>query len=175
MAYKTKFNGTADSAIQLGDKNNPVKASIEGYYLGTKNTPDTGYGPGKLHIFQTQEGNVGVWGKTNSNRLLTQDHVGQMVTLTFTGMGPKTKGKNPAYQYELQYDDENTIDTSSIDVNAAPAIEDEEDQDLDSDETPVDVAPPVRATPPVKAASTPDAARQAKVQALLNSSRNRNA
>ncbi len=168
MAYKTKFNGTADTAIQLGDKNNPVKASIEGHFLGTKNTPDTGYGPGKLHIFQTQEGNVGVWGKTNSNRLLTADHVGQLVTLTFTGMGPKSKGKNPAYQYELKYDEENTIDTAGLDVNAAPAVDDEEESDIDSDETPLDVAPPTRAVAPARVVAAPDAARQARVQALLN-------
>lgn len=170
MSYKTKFNGTADTAIQLGGKGNPT--SIEGYFLGSKDTPDSGYGPGKLHIFQTAEGNIGVWGKTNSNRLLTKDHVGQMVMLTFTGMGPKSKGKNPAYQYELKYDEENTIDTTGVELNTAEPAYDE-DVESEEDETPVDEAPVSRAVPPVRAASAPSQERQDRVKALLNGSRTR--
>lgn len=119
MAFKKKFDGQVDKAIQLGNKENPARESVEGYFLGTKTTPDTGYGPGKLHIFQTAEGAVGVWGKANSNRLLTSDLTGQMCRLTFTGMGEKVKGKNPAYKYELEVDSSETMDTSGIDLNAS--------------------------------------------------------
>lgn len=174
MAFKKKFSGETDKTIQLGDKANPKRISIEGYYLGTKDIPDSGYGPGKLHIFQTQEGSVGVWGKTNSNRLMTSDLVGQMVRLTFTGMGAKVKGKNPAYQYELEHDEDNTTDTSGINVNAAPegesTNEDDDSEDSIEDEAPADEIQPARvATTPRAVAKAPTADRIAAVkQQLLN-------
>lgn len=135
MAYKKKIELKADDAISLGGINsktgekNPI--SVEGHYLGAKTTPDTGYGEGKLHIFSTARGTVGVWGKSHLNRLLTSDHVGQMCLVTFTGMSIPKKGKRPAYQYELQYDAENTIDVSGITVETS----DEEPEDtVDSDD-----------------------------------------
>ena len=173
MAFKKKFDGTVDEAIQLGDKNKPnERPSIEGYFMGSKDTPDSGYGPGKLHIFQTEKGTVGVWGKTNSNRLLTSDIIGQMVRLTFTGMGEKKKGKNPAYLYSVEHDSSNTIEMDGVSVNQAEMAADEpdyEEADVESEEPPVDEVPVARASAPRRAATTPDAARQAKVQALLNS------
>ncbi len=169
MAYKTKLDAKTDEAIKLGGEGNP--SSIEGYYLGAKDTPDTGYGPGKLHIFQTEKGNVGVWGKTNINRLLTADHAGQMCLLEFTGMGERRKGRNAAYEYKLSYDEDNTIDTSGLNVNAAEASEDYAD-DSDSEEEEVqDEVAPARAVPPKVSAKTPDAARQAEVRARLSGRR----
>lgn len=129
MPYITKFDGKTDTTIQLGNKdkstNNPN--SVEGYFLGTRETPDTGYGPGKLHLFQTEAGTVGVWGKTNSNRLLTASHRGQMCLLEFTGMGERKKGKNPAYEYSFKYDPNNTIDVSAVDLGASEPESDEDD------------------------------------------------
>lgn len=177
MSYKTKLDPSASKTIQVGGKGadgtrNPTE--IEGYYLGAKET-DGQYGPGKLHIFQTSEGNVGVWGKSNSNRLLTGDLVGQMVKLTFTGMSKPAKGKRPAYLYQVQHDPENTIDASGIDLNASedsdnlPDYGGEEDSDVFGDES-NDYEEPIiqRAVAPKVAAKAPSAAQQAKVQALLN-------
>lgn len=172
MAYKTKFDGQTDTSIQLGDKNNPTPVSIEGYFLGTRETPDTGYGPGKLHIFQTPEGTTGVWGKTNSNRLLTSELVGQMVLLTFTGMGEKKKGKNPAYNYSLQHDPDNTTDVSGINVNGQEPEESEgETESVDSDAEPTPAptyasTPVVRTATPVSSAPPSNSAAQAKLAAL---------
>ncbi len=135
MAYKTKFDGSTDTTIKLGGAGNPT--SIEGYFLGTKEIPDQGYGPGKLHIFQTQEGTVGVWGKTNSNRLLTSDIIGQMVLLSFTGMGEKKKGKNPAYNYSVQHDPENTTDVSGVNLNAQEPESSEDDGEPEAQQEPV--------------------------------------
>lgn len=173
MAYITKFDGQTDKTIQLGDKKNPTKASIEGYYLGTKETPDTGFGPGKLHIFQTKTGTVGVWGKTNSNRLMTAELRGQMCLLTFTGMGEAKKGRNAAYNYTLKHDPENTVSVADVDVNADTAVDDDssegsdfEEADLGAEEAYEEV-PPARPVAPKRPVTAPDAARAAKVQALL--------
>ncbi len=173
MAYRTKFDGTTDTTIKLGGPGNPT--SIEGYFLGTRDIPDQGYGPGKLHIFQTQEGSVGVWGKTNSNRLLTPDIVGQMVLLTFTGMGEKKKGKNPAYNYSVQHDPENTMDVTGINVNSSEpeGLDDETDGGNDVEETaPVVTAPRPKVTTPSVAPKATigggNSATQAKLQEMLN-------
>jgi hypothetical protein len=166
MAYIKKFDGKTDLVIALGnkDKTTDNPTSIEGYFMGTKETPDTGYGPGKLHFFQTEKGVVGVWGKTNSNRLLTQDHRGQMCLLTFTGMGERKKGKNPAYEYSLQYDPNNTIDVSGVDLSAS---EPETDDDL-ADENTGTATPDSKFAPTQFAGpSASSSSRQAEIQAML--------
>lgn len=183
MSYKTKFDGRTDKTIKLGGDGNPT--SIEGYFLGSKET-QSDYGPGKLHLFQTPEGVVGVWGKTRMNNLLTADHRGQMVLLSFTGMiAPAKKGRRPSYGFKLQYDPENTIDVSNIDLTAAPSAEDEDDGGLDTsfaenlaendsllDEEPVSSVSRVVTAPQVVAAPA-SSERQAKMQALLNSRRSK--
>lgn len=136
MAYITKFDGKTDTTINLGNKDSSTSnpTSVEGYFLGTKDVPDNGYGAGKLHMFQTKAGVVGVWGKANSNRLMTPDLVGNMCLLKFTGMGEKRKGKNPAYEYSLQYDKDNTTDTSGVDLtyhNPESDIDNDEDNGED--------------------------------------------
>lgn len=172
MSYQTKFDGRTDKTIRLGGDGNPT--SIEGYFLGSKDT-QSDYGPGKLHLFQTSEGVVGVWGKTRMNTLLTDNHRGQMVLLSFTGMiAPSKKGRRPSYGFKLQYDPENTIDVSNIDLSATPSAEDEEDvSDVsnsfheETEENETFTPPPKRPTAPIAAA--PSAERQAKMQAMLNS------
>ncbi len=186
MAFKKKLDVNADTAIALGGKNGQGKANpteIEGHYLGAKSV-ETDYGPAKLHVFATESGNVGVWGKTNLNRILTNEQLGQMCRVTFTGMGKAQKGRRPPYNYELQYDDENTIDVSGINLSAEGSQEpdydtsssqstqgydDESDSvDPEDDEKPVDELPPRRATPPRAAAVAPNAAAVARTQSLLN-------
>lgn len=164
MAFKKKFNGQTDVTIQLGSKDNPKQRdSVEGYYLGTKDIPDSGYGVGKLHIFQTKEGSLGVWGKTSSNSLMTSDLRGQMCRLTFTGMGEKKKGKNPAYMYELEHDPENTISVEGVNVNGTePEYDDSEDVSDDNGEEQEVVAAPVSRNVSKTTSS------QARIQALLD-------
>lgn len=166
MSYQTKFDGNTDKTVTLGKEGDPK--SVEGYFLGTKETPDTGYGPGKLHIFQTSEGNVGVWGKTRLNSLLTSDLVGQMTLVTFTGMiQPKTKGKRPSYGFKVQHDPSNKVDTSNVNLAASEDADDSSDESYASEET----AEPTyssRPTAPKAPASVPDAARRARLQSLVN-------
>ncbi len=177
MAYQTKFDGTTDKTIKLGGEGNPT--SIEGYFLGSKDT-QSDYGPGKLHIFQTDEGTVGVWGKTRMNGLLTKDLVGQMVLVSFTGMiAPSKKGRKPSYGYKVQHDPSNVTDTTGINLNAAATDEDSADDvegydsEVSTDSYDEPTAPPARPVAPAKAAPAPNAARTAQVQALLNKNRAR--
>lgn len=134
MAYITKQSLSTDKTITIGGVNretgvkNPT--SIEGYFIGTKTTPDKGFGPGKLHIFQTKDGNVGVWGKSYLNSLLTAEMAGLMCLVEFQGMSKPKKGRNPAYTYGLKYDPDNRIEVSGFNLEDAG----EEQSD---DETPV--------------------------------------
>lgn len=187
MAYKQKIDLVTDRTIQLGGNNSkgqPNPTSVEGYYLGHK-LVESDYGPGKLHFFQTAEGLVGVWGKTNLNRIMTDDHRGQMCLVTFTGMAkPVKKGRRPAYTFSLQYDDENTIDVSGISINptetadaaesttetSSGGYDDESIEDSfeaeEEYEAPV-AAPAPRSVVTNRPTATPNAAQQAKVQAIL--------
>lgn len=179
MAYKKHVELQTDNAIQLGGKDKSGKAnptSIEGYYLGYKTTPDQGYGPGTLHIFQTETGTVGVWGKTNLNRILTAERRGQMVLVEFTGMGQAKKGRRPAYNYELQYDEENTMDVSGIELNVSSDdsnenyeedVAEETETSLDAEESQPDEVVPTKAAAPKKPLTTPSASAQKRVQDLL--------
>ncbi len=157
MAYQTKFDGQTDKAVTLGKPGDPT--TVEGYFLGTKITPDTGYGPGKLHIFQTSEGSIGVWGKTRLNTLLTPELVGQMTLVTFTGMvAPAKKGKRPSYGFKVQHDPSNKIDVAPL-VSSNDATEPESD-DVDESFTEEYSAPAV-------VAKAPSEDRIAKARALL--------
>ena len=180
MAYKKVVDANAETAIALGGKdkngkNNPT--SIEGHYLGFKEV-ESDYGKSKLHIFSTEKGNTGVWGKTNLDRLLTPARVGQMCLVSFTGMGKAQKGRRPPYNFEVQYDDDNTIETGNINLETQgqepeySSVTDEEDVDMASDdsdpeydEKPVDEVVPQRASRP--ALTRPSAAAVAKTQGLL--------
>jgi hypothetical protein len=100
---------------------------------------------------------------------MTKDLVGQMVRLTFTGMGEKRKGKNPAYLYELEHDPANTIEVSG-DVNTSESEPDEGSDDsydavaaVEEDETPAPLPVTTRTATPTSVSA------QARIQALINS------
>ena len=168
MAYKEKVSLDAESSISLGGINkktgqkNPTK--IEGYYRGFKPV-ETDYGPAKLHIFQTAQGNVGVWGKSVSNKLLTSELIGQMVELSFTGMGKPAKGRQAAYEFKVRHDEDNRIDVAPID-QATEFEEEPSDSEQTMDEV-LDEEPAF--TPPTRGViPTPSSARQAQVAKLLS-------
>lgn len=181
MGYQKKSDLSTETAIQLGGTNKktgkPNPKFVEGYYLGSKTT-QSDFGEGKLHVFQTAEGNVGVWGKTNSNRLLASEHLGQMVKLSFTGMGKAQKGRAAPYNYELLFDADNTIAVASDSAESfgqeEAASDDTGSEEVDysqdeASEESTDEAPPARPVMPKRAAATPSPEARAKVQALLNS------
>lgn len=175
MSYKTVPDLNADNAIALGADGAPKQ--VEGYYLGFKTTDGT-YGPGKLHIFQTAKGNLGVWGKTRLNNLLTEALVGQMVRATFTGMIKATKkGVRDSYGFKVEHDTDNTIEVPAGGFTAAAEEDtgddvggyDGADDDLDGgDDTPMDEIVPVRAKAPQGRVPAPTTDSQARLKALLN-------
>jgi len=162
MPYITKFSGNTDKTVTLGKPGDPT--SVEGYFLGSKDTPDGGFGPGKLHIFQTNEGSIGVWGKTRLNSSLTSELVGQMVLVEFTGMvAPQKKGRRPSYGFKVQHDPSNTIDTTNIDLGASEPADDDSEEETSNESASYSSRP----TTPPPAAIAPDAERRARVNALL--------
>jgi hypothetical protein len=155
MAFKKVLDtASAKETIRLGGEGNP--SSVEGYFLGTRKV-ETEYGEAQLHAFQTKKGVIAVWGKTIMNNLLAQVPVGEMTRVTFTGMGEKKKGRNPAYLYNVEHDESEKIDTGSIDLVSATSTDEEEDYGTTESE---DEVP-----------SAPAPSSQSKIQALLNSRR----
>jgi len=154
-------------------KKNPT--SVEGYFLGSRKVDSAKSKSGfcYLHVFQTKDGNLGVWGKTNLDSQLRSVQPGTMTRVTFSGM-VETKN-NPMYKYKVEVDKNNNIDVSDL---SAPSNEATGDDDTDHGFVESDFAdeegsaldeqlPAARATPPARPAAAPNAARQAKVQALL--------
>jgi hypothetical protein len=178
MAFKEVQSLDAETTISLGGFNKKTRqdnpTQIEGYYLGTKFVPSQKSKSGKaaIHVFQTADGNVGVWGKTDLDRKMEAlaDKAGVMVRVTQKGTKP-TKGGNDMYMFRVEVDTDNTIEvTSAPQTIEAEEVSDESydteesyDEDLENDAAVI----PRRPTAPVKATAVPDAARQAKVKALL--------
>jgi len=194
MAFKEVQTLDAETTISLGGFNKKTRqdnpTQVEGYYLGSKTVPSQKSKTGKayIHVFQTADGNVGVWGKTDLDRKMTalSDKLGVMVRVTQKGTKP-TKGGNDMYMFRVEVDLENTIE-----VQAQPqTLETEEVTDVEEDvytasyggETEEEETyeeefndrysdpEPRRPVAPVRATAVPDANRQAKVKALLAKSR----
>lgn len=182
MAFKELADLNCDSVTSLGGtdkksgKKNPTQ--VEGYFIGSRDvaSPKSKTGFAKLHVFQTDKGNLGVWGKTDIDAKLRSVTAGCLVRVTFTGM-QETKN-NPMYKYKVEVDEENTIDVAS----AQPASEDgdqddsgasdyQDEEDVDADEELADEVRPTRATAPRRPITTPSAESQARTRELLGARR----
>lgn len=160
MAFQKKVGFGDCPTIKIGgkdDEGNPRPTQVEGYYLGSKVTPDKGYGPGLLHFFKTKQGDIGVWGKTMMNNSLTEDLVGQMVRVTYKGLGKKTPGKNPAQLFDVEHDPDNVLEEAAAATEAEASHDPEEESEQE--------APLPPAKPKGKQAVSPES--QAKVAAFL--------
>jgi hypothetical protein len=110
MGFKEVTDLNADNATAIGGvnkktgKRNPIQ--VEGYYLGKKNV-EGARGPAALHIFQTETGNLGVWGKTDMNQKLENVVPGSMVRVSFSRMQSTPNGD--MYKYKVEVDDTNCI------------------------------------------------------------------
>lgn len=175
MAFKTVSDLSTETAVALGGTNrktgkaNPT--TITGYYVGSRevDSPKSKTGKASLHIFQTEKGNVGVWGKTDLDMKMKAATLGALTRVSFTGM-QETKN-NPMYKYKVEIDTDNAIDVAA----EAPAQEEESSdegyaadfaEDEFSEEDDVDAAP-VRVSPAARPARPPTADSQARVEALL--------
>lgn len=181
MSFKEVLDLECDTAFGLGGtdkksgKKNPTQ--VEGYFIGSKEIPDkfSKTGTGYLHVFQTEKGKVGVFGKTDSNRKMKGVAPGTMTRISFTGTIPTKFGDMAKFKVET--DESNTIDVDLASATTTPAnnyTEDASDSDdVNADDEPLDEPTLPRPSRPAQAAQAPDAARQARVQALLSAGKNR--
>lgn len=193
MAFEKINSLDSDVSINLGGVNKktgkPNPKTVEGYYLGTKTGIPNKFNaekPDCLHILQTPKGNVGVWGKSHLNPQMSKAIPGCMVRISFTGTRPSKKG-NDQLLFTVEQDTNNSINVESLatseDTGYSASEEYSEGTNAEgSDDSVGEVfgslqegldnpyIPPVA---PKAAAKAPDAARQAKVAALLNGTRNK--
>jgi hypothetical protein len=181
MGFQEVADLDASVSYALGGRNKktgkPNPSSIEGYFLGTRQVPSTKSKTGfcALHFFQTAEGNVGVWGKTDLDKKLTGVPAGVMTRVKFTGM-QETKN-NPMFKYSVAIDKSNTIDVASFDENSSGDTDTGGEDDVDSsggyeaadggdDEALADEVQPARPQPP-RQAVRPPAANVSRVNQIL--------
>jgi hypothetical protein len=203
MGFKEINSLDADVITALGGVNKktgkPNPTRMEGYFLGSREVESkmSKTGTAKIHFLETSKGKVGIWGKTDLDRKLKQVTPGIMVRITQDGK-VNLPGKQPMYKFRVEVDAENTIEVAAQEESSVQSEEysetgledvqnagadlsddseliDDNFEDTLEDETPADEQPPARPKPPARAASTPDAARQAKVKELLAKGRNKSA
>ncbi len=171
MPYKQVSDLNPDTTIALGGRNkktgklNPT--SIEGYYIGKRKVDSKKAKSGfcYIYVFQTAQGNVGVWGKTDLDRKMEQVTPGVMTLAEFDKMVPTPNGE--MYKFKVSVDAENTIEVSaSTEVQAADDYEDDT-QEYVSEEA-------LNEEDAEQAAALAAAERQAKVQALIKNKGNLN-
>lgn len=176
MAFEQVVDLDCAKTVVLGGrdkktgKSNPTSA--EGYFIGSKAVKNK-LGDNFLHILQTPEGNLGVWGKTDLNAKFKAVVPGQMVRATFVGM-VETKYQ-PMFKYKLEVDKANTIDVSSVETFTNFTDSDDRLFDDDNYLTSTDeVADEVAYVPPVapkQAPKGPSAETIAKAKAMLGNRR----
>lgn len=174
MGFKEVLDLDASSSIALGGvnkktgKKNPT--AVEGYYLGSRKvtSPKSKGGQAYLHVLQTADGNLGVWGKTDMDRKVTAVTPGTMIRVTHTGMVPTKNGD--MYKYKVEVDSENTIEVSAgSNFNNKEETAEEEDLDTyEDEETYADEDEEINTPAKVFQAAQTFSERKAKVQALLS-------
>lgn len=173
MARKKVSDYSEMQTVRFGEEQGDlgVGEEFQGFYKGAK-TANTKYGEKKVHTFETSAGDVQIWGSTTLNRKLSQVGVGNLTFITYTGLGEKQRGKNPAKLFNVEQDREQSIHVDVPTVSFRDE-QDDESSDLASDDAFAQVLT-ATATRPALAANpaptTPSAANRAKVAALLNGS-----
>jgi hypothetical protein len=174
MGFSEVNSLDSDITIILGGTNRKTgKANatqIEGYFLGTREIGPNKFNKSKtdcLHFFQTPDGNVGVWGKSDMDKKLKAVVPGTMTRVTFTGERDVGKG-NPMLCYKIEVDTDNTIDVAALTPVNQATDDGDYDAEPDAEEVPVDEVKPARAAAPKTAAPLPNAA---KVKSLLGNRR----
>lgn len=146
---------------------NPTQ--LEGYFIRKEERPNK-FNPGKpqsFYVFQTKDGDRGLFGKAGIDREMKKASIGAMTKVVDTGTVLDTGKGNPMKVFKVYQDNENTIDVSLVE-DYTQAV-DEPETDLDNEDL-LDEAPPARVAAPKKTPVSPDAAR---VQALLAKARTR--
>lgn len=125
MAMKEIQSLDADKTYRIDDSGEEnTTTEISGYYLGYREVVSTKYAGQitRLHLFQNDEGQVGVWGKKRmdqklagipapSNPITPTDGVAQFTTVRYNGE-IENKGFPNSKDFKVLTDKENTIEIS---------------------------------------------------------------
>lgn len=150
-------------------KKNPTE--LEGYFLRKEERPNR-FNPVKpqaFYVFQTEDGEKGIFGKAGIDREMKKASVGVMTKVVDTGTILDTGKGNPMKVFKVYQDKSNAIEVAE--AEEAVASYDDTVVDEEDDEQELDVVIPTRPIAAKAAASTISPARQAQVQALLNKAR----
>lgn len=163
--------------IQLGGinkttgKKNPTE--LEGYYLGSEDRPNkfNSNKPQKFYMFETADGQVGIYGKTGLDRVLRGARIGAMTKVVSTGEVIDTGKGNPMKVFKAYQDKANFIEVASQPSSTTDDGEQQSDQEYASEEVEEDEPAPTKLVAKVPMTAISDSDRQAKMQALLNKHR----
>lgn len=176
MAFKSVIDLDAAVTVSLGSKDK--KTTMEGYYLGAKTVADKKKksGTSKIYIFQTEAGNVGVWGKTNLDQKMLSVIPGTMTRVTQDGMRKTPNGD--MYLFTVEVDNDNTIDVGALATAATTATseaEEVEEEGTEAEEEPEEETEENadEAEAALVAAQAEVAKRRVKTMALLNKNKSK--
>ena len=148
-------------------KKNPT--DLTGYYL-RKDTIDTKFGTKPFYVFKTKNGNKGLIGGGNLNGIMDTKVIGLLTHVIDTGETKDVGKGNPMKIYKVGQDRSEAL-TPGLESSFGSTSSENDEDDLEgitaSYEEPARAAPSSRAP-----ARPPTAEQQARVQAMLKSSRN---
>lgn len=124
----------ADKCVGFGNKPGQKQAgeTVEGYYIGSR-VVDSGMGPSTLHILQTEQGNLGLWGSKQLNdklALVPQENHRVFVTYTRTIKA----GKGTMKVFDVEYDNDDKLGSSAAQVSFSASSSEDEEGIYDSSE-----------------------------------------
>lgn len=114
MPFQEVTDLSPDNTIALGGTNRKTgkknATQVEGYYLGSRKVEDRKKKSGfsYIHVFQTANGTVGVWGKTDLDRKILGVPAGTMTRASFDRMVPTPNGD--MYKFKVAVDKDNVIE-----------------------------------------------------------------
>ena len=172
MAYEKVSDLSTDTVVKLGGVNSktgkPNPLNMEGYYLGSR-TVKSENGVSAIHVFQTPKGNQGVWGTADINTKLGQIKPGTMVLVEYVEKR-KLQGGKTKHVYSVSFDKDNTIEVAASTAQTYDDGDDKGGYQTASESTAGTYEEEDEGQDEELAAleAAAQAARKAKVQALLN-------
>lgn len=150
-------------------KANPTE--LEGYFLRTETRPNkfNKDKPQNYYIFQTQDGERGLYGKAGLDKEMKKATPGAMTKVVNTGKTFDSGKGQPMIIFQVYQDRTNVVQ----DLGAADSGSSYEDVSDDSDQGLFEEPTPTPVAAPRVAAAVASATQQSRVQALLNKSKTR--
>lgn len=147
-------------------KKNPTE--IVGYYL-RKDTIKTKFGTKPLYVLRTKNGDKGIIGSGNLNKIMDTKALGLQTHIIDTGTTQDVGKGNPMKVFKVGQDRSDSLDVSSI--SELPSTEGSYDYSEDSAEDLNDEVEYARPTAPRTPAAAPSADAMARAQAMLKRNR----